>query len=67
MRDVTPQKFGCATMASCPALYQTEDGDITIGKIIAPHDLPEEIRQRVGPGECAVWTPKGMLKPGDAA
>lgn len=78
--DVTPEPMACALGESCPAIYETQaqDGHIIIGKIMgfAPQTadrdamlsgVPEEIRQRIGPDEFAIWVPKGMVKPGDAA
>jgi hypothetical protein len=66
--EVTPQDMRCGVMASCPAIYEQEqeDGHYIIGKIVAPERIPEEIRQRIGPDEQLIWTPKGLVKPGDA-
>lgn len=64
MRDVTPAKFACVAMASCPKLLQGDEFDVVIGKRIDV--LPASVAERVGPDEIAVMLPKGLVKPGDA-
>jgi hypothetical protein len=65
--EVTPQDMRCVAMASCPAIYEQQDGHFIIGKTVPPEHIPEEIRQRIGLDEQLIWTPKGLVKPGDAA
>lgn len=45
--------------ASCPAIFEQEDGVLIIGKRVA---IPEEIKNRVGSDEDVLWVPKGLLK-----
>lgn len=63
MRDVTPKTHRCAIGASCPAIYEQQDGHIIIGKVMT--EIPEEVAKRIGPDEFAIWVPKGLVKPGD--
>jgi hypothetical protein len=80
--EVTPEAMACDFGASCPSVYETtpeaakcaigasyeqEDGHFIIGKIVAPEHIPEEIKKRIGADEQLIWTPKGLVKPGDAA
>jgi hypothetical protein len=60
---VTPTAAKCGIGASCPAIYEQEDGHIIIGKVI--ESVPEEVAKKIGPGEFAVWVPKGLVKPAD--
>jgi hypothetical protein len=64
MKDVTPKALRCAIGASCPAIYEQQDGHIIIGKVMK--EIPEEVARRIGPDEFAVWVPRGLVKPGDA-
>lgn len=57
--EVTPADMKCTYMASCPAIFEQEDGILIIGKRVA---IPEEIKNRVGPDEDVLWVPKGLLK-----
>lgn len=62
MKDVTPKSLRC-TFGGCPAIYEQQDGHIVIGKVMK--EIPEEVAQRIGPDEFAVWVPRGLVKPGD--
>lgn len=54
--EVTP---ACAIGATCPALYEQEDGVLIIGKRVA---IPDAIKDRVGDDEDVLWVPKNLLK-----
>ena len=60
--EVTPESMACAIMASCPAIYEQEDGHIIIGKMMK--EIPKEVFARIGEGEFAIWVPKGLVQPG---
>ncbi len=62
--EVTPEAMRCDFGASCPAIYEQQDGHIVIGKVMT--EIPEEVAKRIGPDEFAVWVPRGLVKPGDA-
>jgi hypothetical protein len=64
--EVTPEAAKCTFGPSCPAIYEQEDGHFIIGKTVLPEHIPEEIKKRIGPDELLIWTPKGLVKPGDA-
>ena len=57
--EITTTEAKCEIAASCPALFEQEDGVLVIGKI-AP--VPDELKAKIGPDETLVWVPKGLLK-----
>jgi hypothetical protein len=54
--------MACSMTASCPAIFEQQDGHLIIGKKVP---IPEELKDRIGEDETLIWVPKGLVKPGD--
>ncbi len=46
----------------CPAVFETDEGVVIIGKTLNYAELPAAIRGTTGPGETAILIPSELLK-----
>ncbi len=59
-KDVTPEAFVCNTCAACPAVLETDNSYVIIGKKLSA-DAQAAVEGRVGADEYVIEVPKGMI------
>ncbi len=60
MKDITPQAFMCHTSNCCPAVLETEETYVIIGKKLSA-EAQEKVAGRVGDDEYVIEVQKGMI------
>lgn len=60
IKDITPAAFICHTSNCCPAVLETADHYIIIGKKLSPA-AQELVQGRVGADEYVIEVQKGMI------
>ena len=58
--DITPTEFACATCSQCPAVLETENSYVIIGKKLSD-DALKVVEGRVGDDEYVIEVQKGMI------
>ena len=62
MKDLTPERFRCISVSCCPAVLETDDGQLAIiGKAVTEQDYPE-LAGRIGPDEQVVEISAELVK-----
>ena len=60
LHEVTPVKYACI-IGSCPAVFETENEYLVVGRQVSPEKLGLDLERRVGPQEAVVAVPKKIL------
>lgn len=60
MKDITPQAFMCHTSNCCPAVLETEETYVIIGKKLSA-EAQAMVANRVGDDEYVIEVQKGMI------
>ena len=60
MKDITPQAFMCHTSNCCPAVLETEETYVIIGKKLSA-EAQAKVAGRVGDDEYVIEVQKGMI------
>lgn len=58
--DITPAAFACASCSQCPAVLETENSYVIIGKKLSAEAL-QAVEGRVGDDEFVIEVQKGMI------
>lgn len=59
-KDITPKAFACHTNNCCPAVLETENSYVIIGKKLSAEAL-KAVEGRVGDDEYVIEVQKGMI------
>ena len=59
-KDITPETFVCHTSSCCPAVLETENSYVIIGKKLSA-DAQAAVEGRVGEDEYVIEVEKGMI------
>ncbi len=61
VREITPTRHYCG-VGTCPSVFDTGEKDyLIIGKVLKDQDIPEEVKAKIGPDECVVSVPRGII------
>jgi hypothetical protein len=58
--DITPAEFACNTCSQCPAVLETENSYVIIGKKLSD-DALKAVEGRVGEDEYVIEVQKAMI------
>lgn len=58
--DITPKEFMCNTCSQCPAVLETENSYVIIGKKLSAEAM-KAVEGRVGADEYVIEVQKGMI------
>lgn len=59
-KDITPAQFMCHSSTCCPAVLETENSYVIIGKKLSA-DAMKAVEGRVGDDEFVIEVQKGMI------